>query len=117
MQETHGNASAANTCIKLEFTCAALFFLVVTHSLVPFLSFYLSSPWRILEDAGGAFAMGSIGGGIWHFVKGFRNSPRVSRVSLSISISISISICMRLCLCKHLYSALIQGISSFHART
>ena len=35
------------------------------------------SPWRIIEDAGGAFSMGFIGGGIWHFVKGFRNSPRV----------------------------------------
>lgn len=32
-------------------------------------------PWRILEDAGGAFSMGSIGGGLWHFVKGYRNSP------------------------------------------
>lgn len=45
--------------------------------------FYFSlsfSPWRILEDAGGAFAMGSIGGGLWHFVKGYRNSPRGDRL-------------------------------------
>ena len=38
---------------------------------------YLSSPWVILSDFGGAFAMGAIGGGIWHGIKGARNSPRV----------------------------------------
>lgn len=37
----------------------------------------LHSPWVILNDFGGAFAMGAIGGGIWHGVKGARNSPRV----------------------------------------
>eukprot|EP00158_Paraphelidium_tribonemae_P001393 Partr_v1_DN24341_c1_g1_i6_m31701 putative mitochondrial import inner membrane, translocase subunit len=36
-------------------------------------------PWRILDDIGGAFAMGSIGGGIWHAVKGAKNSPRGER--------------------------------------
>ncbi|CCA66346.1 probable TIM17-mitochondrial inner membrane import translocase subunit [Serendipita indica DSM 11827] len=34
-------------------------------------------PWVILNDFGGAFAMGAIGGGIWHGIKGSRNSPRV----------------------------------------
>uniref|UniRef100_A0A7S1TV19 Mitochondrial import inner membrane translocase subunit TIM17 n=1 Tax=Phaeomonas parva TaxID=124430 RepID=A0A7S1TV19_9STRA len=33
-------------------------------------------PWRILDDVGGAFAMGAVGGTVWHGVKGFRNSPR-----------------------------------------
>lgn len=37
-----------------------------------------SSPWVVLNDFGGAFAMGAIGGGIWHGIKGARNSPRVS---------------------------------------
>ncbi|KAK4112238.1 mitochondrial import inner membrane translocase subunit tim-17 [Canariomyces notabilis] len=32
-------------------------------------------PWVILNDFGGAFAMGAVGGTIWHGVKGFRNSP------------------------------------------
>lgn len=32
-------------------------------------------PWRILDDAGGAFLMGAIGGGIFHSIKGFRNAP------------------------------------------
>ncbi|KAL1868255.1 translocase of the inner membrane [Diaporthe australafricana] len=36
-------------------------------------------PWVILNDFGGAFAMGpfhqAIGGTIWHGIKGFRNSP------------------------------------------
>ncbi|KAJ2454952.1 hypothetical protein EV183_001213 [Coemansia sp. RSA 2336] len=35
----------------------------------------LKIPWVILNDAGGAFAMGAIGGGTWHFIKGARNSP------------------------------------------
>ncbi|OLY79449.1 Mitochondrial import inner membrane translocase subunit tim17 [Smittium mucronatum] len=33
-------------------------------------------PWVILNDAGGAFCMGAIGGGIWNFIKGSRNSPQ-----------------------------------------
>jgi len=32
-------------------------------------------PWVILNDFGGAFCMGAIGGTIWHGIKGFRNSP------------------------------------------
>lgn len=37
----------------------------------------ISSPYRIVDDCGGAFAMGAIGGGIFSFVKGWRNSPSV----------------------------------------
>jgi len=33
-------------------------------------------PYRILDDVGGAFGMGLVGGGIWHSIKGARNSPR-----------------------------------------
>jgi import inner membrane translocase subunit TIM17 len=36
-------------------------------------------PDRIIEDAGGAFGMGCVGGFIWHFVKGARNSPSGDR--------------------------------------
>jgi len=32
-------------------------------------------PWRIIDDVGGAFCMGAIGGAIWHGIKGLRNSP------------------------------------------
>lgn len=32
-------------------------------------------PWRIVDDCGGAFTMGAIGGGIFQAIKGFRNSP------------------------------------------
>ncbi|XP_028044149.1 mitochondrial import inner membrane translocase subunit Tim17-B [Bombyx mandarina] len=32
-------------------------------------------PWRILDDSGGAFIMGAIGGGLFHSIKGFRNAP------------------------------------------
>jgi hypothetical protein len=37
-------------------------------------------PWRIIEDAGGAFAMGSIGGALFAFGKSFRNSPQGDRL-------------------------------------
>lgn len=32
-------------------------------------------PWRIVDDCGGAFAMGCIGGGLFQAIKGFRNAP------------------------------------------
>eukprot|EP01084_Bolivina_argentea_P009140 17094_1 len=32
-------------------------------------------PHRIVDDMGYAFCMGSIGGAVWHCVKGYRNSP------------------------------------------
>jgi hypothetical protein len=44
-----------------------------------------SSPYVILNDFGGAFAMGAIGGGIWHGIKGARNSPRGERLVGSLS--------------------------------
>lgn len=36
------------------------------------------------EDMGGAFGMGAIGGTIWHFFKGARNSPRGARIAGAI---------------------------------
>ncbi|XP_068842431.1 mitochondrial import inner membrane translocase subunit Tim17-A isoform X1 [Capricornis sumatraensis] len=39
-------------------------------------------PWRIVDDCGGAFTMGAIGGGIFQAVKGFRNSPVCLLMSL-----------------------------------
>eukprot|EP00587_Corethron_hystrix_P009722 CAMPEP_0113296938 /NCGR_PEP_ID=MMETSP0010_2-20120614/13_1 /TAXON_ID=216773 ORGANISM="Corethron hystrix, Strain 308" /NCGR_SAMPLE_ID=MMETSP0010_2 /ASSEMBLY_ACC=CAM_ASM_000155 /LENGTH=219 /DNA_ID=CAMNT_0000149753 /DNA_START=242 /DNA_END=898 /DNA_ORIENTATION=- /assembly_acc=CAM_ASM_000155 len=36
-------------------------------------------PWRIIDDVGGAFCMGAIGGTIWHSVKGFKNAPTGGR--------------------------------------
>jgi len=38
-------------------------------------------PWRILDDAGGAFAMGAVGGGLVHAYKGYKNSPPGLRAS------------------------------------
>ncbi|XP_008559165.1 mitochondrial import inner membrane translocase subunit Tim17-B [Microplitis demolitor] len=32
-------------------------------------------PWRIIDDCGGAFTMGLVGGGVFQFVKGYRNAP------------------------------------------
>jgi import inner membrane translocase subunit TIM17 len=36
-------------------------------------------PYRIIDDMGGAFAMGAIGGSMWHAVRGAKNSPRNER--------------------------------------
>lgn len=35
----------------------------------------INCPWRIIDDAGSGFAIGAIGGGIYNFVSGYRNSP------------------------------------------
>lgn len=37
-------------------------------------------PDRILDDIGGAFGMGAVGGGVWNLFKGLRNAPRGSRM-------------------------------------
>ncbi|KAL3532535.1 hypothetical protein ACH5RR_006056 [Cinchona calisaya] len=37
-------------------------------------------PDRIIDDVGGSFAVGTVGRGAWHFLKGFKNSPRGSRL-------------------------------------
>lgn len=42
-------------------------------------------PIVILNDFGGAFAMGAIGGVVWHGIKGFRNSPLGERGSGAMS--------------------------------
>jgi import inner membrane translocase subunit TIM17 len=41
-------------------------------------------PTVILSDFGGAFAMGAVGGTVWHAIKGARNSPKVSRLPIMI---------------------------------
>jgi len=38
-------------------------------------------PDRIIEDIGGAYGMGAIGGFLWHFAKGARNSPKGDRMT------------------------------------
>lgn len=42
-------------------------------------------PYVILNDFGGAFAMGAIGGCVWHGIKGFRNSPYGERFPGALS--------------------------------
>ncbi|CAI5528350.1 unnamed protein product [Closterium sp. Naga37s-1] len=37
-------------------------------------------PDRILDDVGGAFSMGAVGGAAWHFIRGAKNSPRGERL-------------------------------------
>ncbi|KAF9606672.1 hypothetical protein IFM89_027716 [Coptis chinensis] len=38
-------------------------------------------PDRILDDLGGAFSMGCVGGSVFHFIKGAKNSPLGDRLS------------------------------------
>ncbi|XP_065178522.1 probable mitochondrial import inner membrane translocase subunit Tim17 1 [Sycon ciliatum] len=38
-------------------------------------------PYRIVDDAGGAFAMGTIGGSMFSAIKGFRNAPQGKKLS------------------------------------
>lgn len=47
-------------------------------------------PIVILNDFGGAFSMGVIGGTIWHGLKGFRNSPIVSSSFSSVYLDFQI---------------------------
>nr|QBH73034.1 mitochondrial import inner membrane translocase subunit tim17 [Thermobia domestica] len=44
-------------------------------------------PWRIVDDCGGAFTMGAIGGAIFQSVKGFRNAPSGMRRRLLGSLT------------------------------
>ncbi len=43
-------------------------------------------PDRILDDIGGAFGMGAVGGGIWHLCKGLYNSPKGSRMRGGVDV-------------------------------
>ena len=42
-------------------------------------------PWRIVDDAGGAFAFGFVGGTIYHAIGGARNAPRGHMISKAVS--------------------------------
>mmetsp|Transcript_26987 Transcript_26987/g.37546 ORF Transcript_26987/g.37546 Transcript_26987/m.37546 type:complete len:187 (-) Transcript_26987:204-764(-) len=42
-------------------------------------------PYKIVDDMGGAFAMGVFGGGIYHFFRGWRNSPKRARFNGAIT--------------------------------
>ena len=54
-----------------------------SNSFVLLEAYLLRSPWVVLNDFGGAFAMGAVGGAIWHGIKGARNSPRVRVLSMT----------------------------------
>ena len=44
-------------------------------------------PWRIVDDCGGAFTMGAIGGSVFQSIKGFRNAPSGITQRLAGSLS------------------------------
>ena len=51
-------------------------------------------PHRIIDDIGGAFGMGAVGGGVWHLVKGLKNSPSGYRMQGALEARLHINICM-----------------------
>ena len=44
-------------------------------------------PDRIIDDVGGAFGMGAVGGGVWHLVKGIKNSPSGARMLGGVQVT------------------------------
>jgi len=49
-------------------------------------SFQPPCPARIIDDTGGAFAMGAIGGSAYYGFKGYRNAPKGARLAGSLSM-------------------------------
>jgi len=43
-------------------------------------------PWRIVDDCGGAFAMGAIGGALFNGVKGFKGAPQRRRLAGAMAL-------------------------------
>jgi import inner membrane translocase subunit TIM17 len=44
-------------------------------------------PDRILDDIGGAFGMGALGGGMWHTYRGLKNSPKGYKIAGALEVS------------------------------
>lgn len=42
-------------------------------------------PWRIVDDIGGAFSMGAIGGGMFHTIRGAWTAPKGARIKGSLN--------------------------------
>ena len=55
------------------------------------------SPWRIVDDCGGAFSMGAIGGAFFHSIKGYRNAPSVSMLRGCFYHLLCVCVCLSLC--------------------
>lgn len=64
--------------ITLQSLCIHTLFMFPSLICLPSLLNSFGSPWRIVDDCGGAFTMGAIGGGVFQSIKGFRNAPAVS---------------------------------------
>lgn len=45
---------------------------------------------RIIDDIGGAFAMGCVGGGAWHLVKGLKTSPSGFRMRGALEVGVAV---------------------------
>jgi hypothetical protein len=52
-------------------------------------------PDRIIDDIGGAFGMGAVGGGAWHLIKGLRNSPPGFRAQGALEVGVCAAAALR----------------------
>lgn len=71
-------------------------------------------PDRILDDIGGAFGMGAVGGGIWHLIKGAKNSPTGARTRGGIEVLIHSQTSIARCThCVRMESVLIEWLVGY----
>jgi hypothetical protein len=50
-----------------------------------------------LDDIGGAFGMGALGGGLWHTYRGLKNSPKGYKLVGTLDVSVDKKLhCMQL---------------------
>lgn len=57
-------------------------------------------PDRILDDIGGAFGMGALGGGLWHTYRGLKNSPKGYKIAGTLEVGGLLSGLPGACLCS-----------------
>ncbi|KRY90149.1 Mitochondrial import inner membrane translocase subunit Tim17-B, partial [Trichinella pseudospiralis] len=72
--------SGSRLCIylfKYVIYFDVFFILKPVHSISITMEEYAREPcpWRIVDDCGGAFSMGLVGGGIFHYIRGVKHSP------------------------------------------
>ena len=58
---------------------------------------------RVVNDCGNAFAMGLVGGGVWHFVKGVRNTPSVANDATFRAFAFC-AVVIAVCMCVEMQS-------------
>lgn len=66
--------------------CLAMGISAIKGILTHLLFFLMLSPWRIVDDCGGAFVMGVVGGSVFTGIKGYWNAPSVRSALLTFTL-------------------------------